>query len=155
MLEYGLALGVAMALAVWSGRREIAMSAIVIAGVWAAWCLFIMATGDYEPWYWGIIIDGAAIRVLLHSPSCRVRATLASLFVMQIAAHVAYGAVLISMGAADWQSYYIQTQLTGWAQLLVIGGWGGGVVLRRIVRDWRSGHARRYQAHHRDMGAGA
>jgi len=155
MVEYGFALAGMLALALLAKRWEVMLSAMVVAGVWAAWCLFILATGVYEPWYWGIFIDATAIGLLLRAPSCRIRAVIAALYTTQVGAHVAYGGVLIWTGAADWQSYYTQTQITGWAQLLIVGGWGGGLVLRRIMSDRRGSHLQRHIAHSRDLGAGA
>lgn len=155
MTEYGFALAGMLALALLSRRWEIMLSGLVVTASWAAWCIFILATGDYEPWYWGIVIDGAAIALLLRSPSCRVRAVLAALFTTQIVYHVAFGFVTLRFGNADWEAYYTQTQVTGWAQLLIVGGWGGGATWRRIVDRGRRHHLLGHHAHSRDMGAGA
>ena len=155
MTEYGLALGCMMILSALARRWEVMLSAIVVTATWAAWCLFILLSKDYEPWYWGIFIDAVAIGFLLRAPSCRIRAVIAALYTTQVGAHIAYGGVLMWTGAADWQSYYTQTQITGWAQLLIVGVWGGGIFLRRIMSDWRGRHLQRHRAHPRDLGAGA
>lgn len=154
MTEYGLALSCMILMAMLSRRREVILSAVVVMASWVAWCLFIVVTRDYEPWYWGIGVDAIAIAALLSAPSCRIRSIIAAIYTTQIAAHIAYGGVLMWTGAADWQSYYTQTQLTGWAQLLIVGGWGGGIFLRRIMSDRRGRHLQRHRAHSRDMGAG-
>lgn len=158
MVEYGLALGAALVLALLSERREIVWSAAIIIASWALWCLFILVTGDYEPWYWGILIDGLAIMALtwrgFNPPPGRFRAVIAALFTTQIVYHVAYGFVALQFGNADWEAYYMQTQVTGWAQLLIVGGWGGGVAWRRIVDRGRRRHLLGNRAHYRDIGAG-
>ena len=154
MTEYGFALAAMMALTLLSRRWEIMLSGLVVVASWAAWCIFILATGDYEPWYAGIVVDGVAIAVLLRAPSCKTRAVISALFAAQVAAHIAYGIVLWWAGDADWQAYYTQTQVAGWAQLLIVGGWGGGVAWRRIVDRGRRHHLLGHRAHSRDMGAG-
>lgn len=136
MASYAIALACVMILAVLSGRRDIIASMIVVTASWMAWCLFILATEVYEPWQWGIVIDAAAAAALLRNPSSRPKAILAAAFITQIAAHIAYGTIMLTTGSADYEAYYTQTSLTGWAQLLICGGWAGGSILRRIV-PWR------------------
>lgn len=144
--QYGLALSAAFVLAILSGRREIVMSACVVIASWAAWCLYILATGDYEPWKWGIFVDTLAVAALLKLPSCKVRVVISALFAAQVMTHIAYGAVLLWKGSADSVAYMTNLDVTGWAQLAIVGGWGGGVIGRRFVHRWRRRYLLRYSA---------
>lgn len=152
MADYAIAVFVVMALAVLSMKREIITSMMIVAATWGAWCLFIMATENYEPWQLGIAIDGAAAWYLLRHPSSRPKSVLAAIFCVQVAMHIAYGTVLLTAGAADWQAYYAQTSMTSWAQLLVVGGWAGGHLLRRIVPVRRRVPLLGHRSDSRDMG---
>lgn len=154
MIGYGLALSGVLLLALLSRKSEIMFAGLVVLASWLAWCGSIIVTGDYEPWYCGIVIDSLAMCALLKLPSCKGRAAVAALFGAQVAAHVAYGSVLWLAGTADWQAYSTHLDVTGWLQLIIIGGWGGGLVWRRFVHWGRRRNLLGYRTHSGDLGAG-
>lgn len=133
MLEYALGIAAAMLLAWLVRDRSVTDGVAATTLSWGAWCAFILLTGQYEPWYAGIVFDATAAWWLLRNPTNKMKSVLASIFCIQITMHVAYGLNMAFYGAADWQAYYIRTQVTGWLQLLILGAWAGGNLVMRYV----------------------
>lgn len=146
-----LAIGVT---AIASRNRDVWFMYAIVAMVWCAWSIVIMATGLYEPWGAGIVIDGAAAALLLRHPSTRSRAALGALYCLQIAMHIAFGVVQITRGPvavdqyADWPGYI------GWAQLAIVGAWASGSGGRRVIDRWRRRASSVRAAHISNHGAG-
>lgn len=138
MLEYALGILGVIGLASFTRRQDMRDGVIAILMSWLAWCWFIIATGVYEPWHAGIVFDSAAAWWLLRNPSTKLKSVLASIFCVQITMHVGYGTNIIATGSAYWEAYYRQTQITGWLQLLVLGGWAIGHLVGRTMPVWRN-----------------
>lgn len=138
MLEYALGILGVIGLVYFTRRQDMRDGVISILMSWLAWCWFIISTGIYEPWHAGIVFDSAAAWWLLRNPSTKLKSVLASLFCVQITMHVGYGVNIIATGSAYWEAYYRQTQITGWLQLLVLGGWAIGHLVGRAMPVWRS-----------------
>jgi len=116
-----------------SRDRVAILGANILVGIWMLWSGFIMATGIYEPWHFGIVIDGLAAWLLLRAPSCRPRTVLAALYCVQIAMHIAYGIVVLT-AAPDYRAYYDRLKIIGWLQLFLVGGWSIGSLWLRLLR---------------------
>lgn len=143
MLEYAIGVCLAGVLAYSLRSHDMSDGFLAVAASWLAWCLFIVATGIYEPWHFGILIDSCAAWWLLRHPSSRMKSVLASIFLVQIAMHIAYGGNILLRGSADWEAYYSQTQFTGWMQLLIVGVWGIGLLAGRALPIGSSLHLSR------------
>jgi len=126
-----------VAVAAGVSRDRVAMlGASIVVGIWMLWSGFIFATGIYEPWHWGIVIDGLATWVLLRAPTCRPRTILAALYCVQIAMHIGYGIVVMTT-APDYEAYYDRLKIIGWLQLFLVGGWSIGSLWHRLLRARR------------------
>lgn len=147
MLPYGEAFAV-VGLVAWIAReRAITHAALVLLASWLLWCGTIMFTSGltglgilphhHYPWYAGIGIDAFAAWALFREPTNKIKATIAAIFWVQIAMHMAFGAVLIIHGSADGVAYSQNLSITGWIELLLLGGWSVGRAGGRLHRLWR------------------
>jgi hypothetical protein len=134
MLAYAIAIIAAGALTLTAKRLDVAFGWCAIFFSWAAWCCFIIVSGIYDPWYAGIIFDGATVVALQRHPSSQMKAVLSAIFLVQILEHITYGGVILFRGSADRAAYLAHLSYTGWAELLVLGGWAGGSTWRRFMR---------------------
>lgn len=135
---YGWALAICGVLII-AARNSSVLLYAVLASNWCAWSLFITLTGIYEPWQFGIVVDSAAMLVLLHRPSNRIRAILAASYCIQVAMHIAFGLVVMTRGVSDVDLYANWLGYIGWAQLSLVGGHAGGGIWRRVRHRWDAG----------------
>ncbi len=158
MLPYAIGTLIVGVLTIYARDRDEAGSYIVVTASWLLWCgciAFLWAIGhpDYEPWYAGILIDALAAYFLYRHPSNKVKATIAAIFCLQITIHMAFGGLKLSHIPANGDVYADYLSITGWLELLLVGGWAGGHTGHRMYRFWRMVSASRRSAHSRDLGA--
>ena len=103
---------------------------------WIAGIAFVTLTAASAPWAFNILIDGIAAAVILTRPAARYQSVLGSLYLVQIACHCGYGLNVIQ-GTADPMAYYTLISGIGWLQILVLGAWGGGDLVRRMLHRFR------------------
>lgn len=108
---------------------DIMLSAGVLAGVWMLWSGFIFATGNYEPWQWGIFLDGVAAFILTLPGASRQRALIASLYWVQISIHVSYGWVTLNSAHPPHEIYTAAIDFLAVLQIFFVGGHAGYVLL--------------------------
>jgi len=143
---YGLYAGIFAALLAVSrlSRNEGAwLSACVLVAVWIIWSGSIevfesnppVLFDAYEPWPVGIFLDAvAAWFLLLPGDNMRGRAIIASLFALQIAAHVAYGWQYVATNSPPWWIYEQAIEVVFLAQIAAVGAWASA----DILRNWGS-----------------
>jgi hypothetical protein len=138
---YALGLAVAICAAGLTVRRTFdaqllrSLGAVVVN--WLIGTAFAFGTGITDGWWFNICIDTGAAAAILFRPAGRWQAALGVSYVVQIAMHCGYG--LLSMrGAQDPMAYYNWLTGIAWLQLLILGGWCGGI--------WRGGIADRDRA---------
>lgn len=130
LIAYAIMFAGLMILAHASGNRGAMLSACVLAAAWLVWCAIILVSGNYEPWQAGIAIDGLAAYILtMPGHGRRGRAIIASLYALQIAAHIAYGWEEVSLRTAPWQAYGQAVDAMAWLQIIGVGAWAGGDIL--------------------------
>lgn len=100
----------------------IMLSAGVLAGVWMLWSGFIVATDNYEPWQWGIFLDGVAAFILTLPGASRQRALIAALYWVQISIHVSYGWVTLNSPYPPYEIYTWAIDGLAVLQILFVGG---------------------------------
>jgi hypothetical protein len=127
---YALGLGVAIAAAGFTSLRypngQLVRSMAAVALNWMLGLAFNFGTGITDGWWFNICIDIAAAVVILYRPAGRWQAALGVTYCIQIAMHCGYGLLAIK-GATDPMAYYNWLTGIAWLQLLVVGGWCGGV----------------------------
>lgn len=135
-----IAILIVMAWAAWRTQEDgLRLSASVVVAVWILWTGFIYAAvyffpdpkdGAYEPWQFGIFLDGLAAHVLFIPGVNRNRLMLICLYALQVAAHISYGFVKVAMGHQPWQIYGDALDFLALAQIAVVGGASGLDLLR-------------------------
>lgn len=162
MYPYGAAFA-AIGAVVWIAReRTLTHATLVLLASWLMWCGVIMFTSGlttlgllphhHYPWYAGIGIDAFAAWSLFRDPTNRIKATIAAIFCVQIAMHMAFGAVMMLRGSADGELYAQNLSITGWIELLLLGGWSIGRAGGRLYRLWRVVPPPRRASHSRHLG---
>lgn len=157
MIPYLIGTFIVLILTAAARERDVSEAYIVVTGSWLLWCTYIVlswAIGypDFEPWHAGIVIDAVAAYYLYRHPTNKIKATIAAIYCLQIIIHMAYGGIKISHTPDNGDVYAGYLSITGWFELLLLGGWSGGHAWRRLdpvrwlVRSYRR------SAHHRDMG---
>lgn len=139
-MPFMIAILIAMAWVAWRTQDDgLRLSAGVVVAVWVLWTSFIYAAvfffpnpkdGAYEPWQFGIFLDGLAAHVLLIPSINRNRLILICLYALQVAAHISYGFVKVAMGHQPWQIYGDVLDFLALAQIAVVGGASGLDLLR-------------------------
>lgn len=145
MTSYGTALVLIAILALLARSRDAWTAWLAVTLSWLAWCGFIIVTRIYDPWWFGVFTDSAAAWILLRHPSTRIRSIIGSLFAVQILMHLAYGAQKTLFGVAGYDAYDLDLSLTGWMQLLIVGGWASGSAISRAMDIWRGLHPLGYR----------
>lgn len=151
MPEFYIILSATLFLSMVTRSRNIMYSALILAGVWLAWCAYIMQTENYHPWQIGVILDSLAALYLVKLPSNRPKAALAGTFCIMVLMNMAYGLILMTGGTVDNEAFDALLDSTGWAQLLLVGGWACGNIGGRALHHWGLWPSARYSSHHKHM----
>lgn len=151
---YGWTLAAIGLVALTARNRNVTMSYSVVASNWCAWSAFILATGAYEPWQFGIAVDGLAMTVLLFYPSNRIRAVLAATYCAQVAMHIAFGLLTMSRGVHNVDIYANWLGYIGWAQIALVGGHGGAGIWHRVHFNGALRYPRGAVSHSANIGTG-
>lgn len=106
---------------------------------WLAGIAYNSLTGIVDGWQFNIMIDSITATVILFRPAGKWQALLGVSYCVQIAMHGGYGALSIS-GTPNPHKYYMALTSVAWLQLLLVGGWCGGVC---------GGHFIHYRLRHR------
>jgi hypothetical protein len=163
MYSYGTAFAVVGTLAFLARDRDVLRATAIVLASWVSWCGAIMFTSGltalglvehhHYPWYAGIGIDAYAAWALSRDPSNRIRATISAIFCVQIAMHMAFGLVKLLHGSADGDLYAQNLSITGWVELLLLGGWSIGRAGGRLHRLWRVVPTPRRTSHSSNLGS--
>ncbi len=130
----------AMVWAAWKTRDDgLRFSAVTVATVWVLWTAFIYAAcyfypdpkdGAYEPWQFGLFLDGLAAHALFIPGLTRSRMILIGLYALEVAAHIAYGFTKVALGHQPWQIYGDALDVLAILQIITVGGASGLDLLR-------------------------
>lgn len=136
---YALGLVVACAATGLTVRRiyswQLLRSMAAVALNWLVGTAFAMTTGITDGWWFNIGLDALTAVVILYHPAGRWQAALGVSYCFQLLMHIGYGARVVFASGADAMSYYDWLTGIAWIQLLILGGWCGGL--------WVSGTRRR------------
>lgn len=111
-------------------HTDVILSAIVLSVVWVSWSLFIEISHNYEPWVFGIFLDGAAAYVLTLPGASRQRGFLAVVYAIQIMVHIMYGYETIGLKEPPYGLYSNVLDILALLQIAFVGGWCGFDLLR-------------------------
>lgn len=114
-------------------RRMLALeplerSAATMVANWGINTLYVLATHIYDPWYWFIMTDGTAAWIVLYRPAGKPQAVIGWLYMAQIIMHCVYFLSNKDIAAPRYWQVLIALAVV---QLVVLGGWTIGGILRR------------------------
>jgi len=141
---FAVGVGLCLTLSALAHDRTILRCAAVLAATWVVWSAFIAVTGINDPWGLGIALNIGAGSLLLMHPAAKTQAFLGATFCVQVAAHIAYGGILITGGKPDYNLWYEFDTAVGWLQLLTVGGWAIGHNLRHFLHGRFDIHSLRH-----------
>lgn len=137
LLMYATGLAAATFIAALTVRKfpngQLVRCAAALAVNWLFGVAFGLLTGITDGWWFNILIDSAAAFVILWRPAGKWQAALGVTYCAQIAMHIGYGFLSLRQ-ANDPMPYYDWLTWVAWAQLLILGGWCGGIWLRHSRR---------------------
>jgi hypothetical protein len=118
-------------------REPLLRTGASVLGCWLAGVVYVQTTDDYTPWHFNIFIDALAASVIMLHPAGRLQGAIGLLYFGQIAWHTAFGIQILSGNMPDALFYYNAITWVAWAQLAVLGAWGGGILYGSRVRTVR------------------
>jgi hypothetical protein len=121
------AAAIALATAIRHDNAQLARSVLAVTANWLAGVGFNLATGITDGWWFNIAIDAAAAAVIMYRPASRPQSILGVTYCVQIAMHCGYGLLNLLHQPVDPMPYYNWLTGIAWVQLLILGGWSGGL----------------------------
>ena len=103
-------------------------TAAAVAANWAVNTFYVLSTQIYDPWWWFILTDAIAARIVLHQPASKAQAAIGWVYMAQIVMHVVYFASNSALAAPRYWQVLIAL---AFVQLLILGGWTIGGIARR------------------------
>jgi len=100
---------------------------------WAAQLAYYLITHDSTPWPFLLPLDALTASVVLIRPAGRMQGVIGVTLLVQVAMHGAYGLFVLRHGeiyAAQLRYWEILTWIAA-AQVVFVGGWLGGGLVRR------------------------
>lgn len=81
---------------------------------------YTLATGETSPWHVFMVLDVLAATIILVQPAGRIQAIIGWTYVAQLAMHTGYA---LNGASADPVIYWWSLTVSGYVQLLLVGGW--------------------------------
>lgn len=103
-------------------------TAAALAANWAINTFYVLATQIYDPWWWFILTDAVAARIVLHQPARKAQSAIGWVYMAQIVMHGVYFASNSAIAAPRYWQVLIAL---AFVQLLIMGGWTLGGIARR------------------------
>lgn len=96
-------------------------TAIVLVGNWIVNTIYCLATGVTDPWWWFLITDAVAARIVLYQPAGKAQALIGWAYMAQILMHIVYAVSARDSFAAD--PYWQVLIALAFVQVIILGGW--------------------------------
>ena len=123
-------------------RPQLLRTALAIWLNWIAGLFYVNVTDNLTPWHYSIFIDAVAAAGVMWHPAGRVQGYIGLFYMLQIAAHIAYGIRDLLGIPTDAVFYYDAITYIAWAQLFAIGAWSSGIWIS-VLRPGGNAHDRR------------
>ncbi len=109
---------------------------LTLLGNWIVGAAFVYATHIPDAWWFSIVIDAIAARIILHQPAGTIQALVGIVYMAQIVLHVVY-AFSNHMWGQD--AYWRDLTNLAYLQMALLGWWILGKA-RRLI--WQRRHPR-------------
>lgn len=110
-------------------------TAAALAANWVVNTFYVLSTQIYDPWWWFILTDATAARIVLHQPAGRAQSAIGWVYMAQIIMHGVFAASNHAIAAPRYWQILIAL---AFVQLLIMGGWTFGGAVRRTWMRFRS-----------------
>lgn len=108
-------------------REPLLRTGGTILAVWLLGVAYVNLVQDFTPWKFNLPADACAAFLIMRRPAERIQGYIGLTFCIQVTFHIGYGIRELMGAPSDAVLYYDALTYLALLQLLLLGGWCGGI----------------------------